>query len=121
MLDHSLSDDGVLVLSPEGPLSKADFESVAATVDPFIEQHGQLTGILVDAARFPGWKNLPGLISHVRFVRGHHKQVRRVAVVTDDERIAIVGPLADHFVNAKVRRFPHDAPEDALAWIRSRS
>ena len=121
MVDHSLTDDGILVVSPEGPLSKGDFTSLAATVDPFIEQRGALNGILIDTLKFPGWKNLPGFLSHVRFVRDHHKKVKRVAVVTDDERVAVVRPLADHFVNAEVRRFPHNDPDAALAWLRTSS
>lgn len=120
MLDHSLTDDGILVISPEGALTREDFAALAATVDPFIENRGRLDGILIDIVKFPGWKNLPSFLSHVRFVRDHHRKVRRVAVVTDDERIAAVRPLADHFVNAEVRRFPHNDPDAALAWLRER-
>ena len=35
-----LRDRGVLILSPDGPLEKADFERLAQDIDPFIASKG---------------------------------------------------------------------------------
>ena len=66
-----LTDKGVLVLEPQGPLREQDFEAVAAAVDPWIEAHGALRGVVVRAVNFPGWQDVGGLMSHLRFVRDH--------------------------------------------------
>ena len=43
MLNHDLQqDEGILVLRPEGPLEAADFETLAAHVDAYLEQNGTL-------------------------------------------------------------------------------
>ena len=49
-----LADQAVLVLTPAGPLTAADFTRIAAMVDPYIEQHGKLKGLLIHASSFPG-------------------------------------------------------------------
>jgi len=50
-----LRDRAILILSPDGPLEKADFERLAQEIDPFIAANGKLTGLLICANAFPGW------------------------------------------------------------------
>ena len=122
MLRHELlRDKGILVLTPEGSLRAEDFTALAAAVDPYIEQHGGLKGVLLDAPSFPGWEDFAALVSHLRFVRDHHRQVRRIAVVTGSALLAAAPKIASHFVNAQVRAFDADARADALAWIETGS
>lgn len=118
MIDHHLdSAAGVLTLHPQGPLSRADFAELAAVVDPQIEQHGDLTGLVIDAAHFPGWDGFGALITHLRFVRDHHRHVRRIAVVTDSHLGDLAERLASHFVAAEFRHFPAGRTAEAKAWI----
>ena len=59
MLIHELlRDKGILLIRPEGPIQPGDFESVARLVDPYIEQTGELRGVMIEAASFPGWGQL---------------------------------------------------------------
>ena len=44
-----LKDDGILVVEPRDALTADDFRSIARTIDPHIEEHGKLSGLLVDA------------------------------------------------------------------------
>ena len=118
MLHHDLlKDQGILILKPEGALRAEDFADLAKTVDPYLEQKGELKGIVVDAVAFPGWENFAGLVSHLRFVRDHHRRVRRIAAVTDSKVLTIAPKIASHFVNAEVRVFDAGARDAALAWI----
>ena len=118
MIDHQLLEDqGVLIVHPEGKLSEADFQQLAAAVDPYIDERGGLQGLMIETKTFPGWENFKGMLSHMRFVRDHHKKIERVALVSDS-RIAEFAPkLANHFVAADVRHFPYDDREAALAWV----
>lgn len=119
MLDHELRrDDGLLVLRPRGPLRADDFTALAAAVDPYIESQGKLRGIMIDAPSFPGWDSFAALISHVRFVRDHHRLVGKIAAVSDSSVLALAPQLAKHFVNAEVRHFHANEREAALAWLR---
>src|SRR6185295_2313710 len=70
MLSHDLRrDDGILVLKPDGPLEAADFETLAAHVDAYLEQNGTLHGVMVQAKSFPGWKDFSALLAHLKFVK----------------------------------------------------
>jgi SpoIIAA-like len=114
-----LRDRGILVVTPQGPLEKADFELVGQEVDPFIAAKGKLTGLMIYAKSFPGWKNFEGLLSHFKFVREHQRHIERVAAVTDSEFLAIMPSILAHFVGAEVRHFGFDEKERALTWLET--
>ena len=78
-----IRDQGILILSPDGPLEKADFERISREIDPFIAANGRLTGIMIVAKDFPGWDSFAALASHLNFVKDHHRKVARIAAVTD--------------------------------------
>lgn len=112
-----LRDRGVLIVTPQGPLEKTDFELVAREVDPFIAQKGKLKGLMIYAKSFPGWRNFEGLVSHLRFVGEHQQYIERVAAVTDSEFLAIMPSIVSHFVRAQVKHFGFDEKDKALAWL----
>lgn len=111
-----LTDRGVVVLEPRGPLAVEDFDAVALTVDPWIEAHGRLHGLVLRADQFPGWENLGGLARHVRFVREHHRRIERVALVGDAALFDVAPRFAEHFIAAELKHFAHDRLDDAIAW-----
>jgi hypothetical protein len=104
MVKHELDQtDGVLPVAPEGPLAAEDFAELMAEVDPYIECTGGLRGLLIEAEAFPGWDGFGGLLAHLRFVRDHHRLIRRLAVVSDSAVLSHLPQLASHFVAADVR------------------
>jgi hypothetical protein len=118
MLEHRLDPTtGILRLQPKGALAKEDFANLAQTVDPYIEKQGQLTGVIVDAPQFPGWDSLGAMAAHIRFVRDHHKKVRKIAVVTDAPIGNLAEKFASHFVAAEIKRFPAGETKAAEEWI----
>ena len=111
-----LPDKGVIVVEVTQALRARDFDELAVTADSWIEAHGQLQGLVIHARRFPGWENLGGLIRHIRFVRDHHRKIRRIAVAADGD-LATIGPrIGEHFVQAEVKSFPYDGLDAAIAW-----
>ncbi|HZE96673.1 MAG TPA: STAS/SEC14 domain-containing protein [Planctomycetota bacterium] len=120
MLRHDLlPDKGILILHPESSLRAGDFAELARLVDPYIENNGELKGILVEAVAFPGWESFAGLISHLKFVKNHHRLVRRIAIVSDNKLLTVVPKFASHFVSAEVNTFEAGGREAALAWLAS--
>jgi hypothetical protein len=119
MLDRELlRDEGLLIIRPHGPLQASDFSSLATVVDPYIEAHGKLRGIMIEASAFPGWDSFAALISHMHFVRDHHRLVGRIAAVSDSPFLSIAPQVAKHFVKAEVRHFNASNRDAALAWLR---
>jgi len=100
-------------------LQADDFRTLAAVVDPYIEQHGDLKGLLLDAPAFPGWDDFAALVSHFRFVRDHHRRIRRIAVVSDSAFLSVAPKIATHFVSAEIRTFDAADRAAALAWLES--
>jgi len=113
-------EDGILTVFPTGALAERDFTALAGLVDPFIEAHGQLDGLMVVAERFPGWDSFAALTTHIRFVRNHESVIRRVAVVTDSPLLELLPALARHFIKAEVRRFPFEQRDAAFDWLKAR-
>jgi hypothetical protein len=119
MISHELLEDaGILIVSPEGPLETKDFDQLAKQVDPYLEQKGQLNGLMIQAESFPGWHDFGGLISHLRFVRGHHQHIKKVAAVSDSTFLTIMPKVAQHFVAAEIRHFDYDERGAALIWLQ---
>jgi hypothetical protein len=116
-----LRDEGVLVLEPKGELESADFERVAREIDPYIESAGGLAGLVVVAREFPGWDDFAALTSHFRFVREHHRKVRRVALVTTSRFLSAVPGIASRFVSAEVKKFSMDEQDAAMRWAAGQS
>ena len=109
--------EGILVLRPEGAIEAGDFEAVAAEVDPFLEQEGELRGLMVDAPHFPGWKGFEGFVSHLKFVRAHHERIGKVAFVSDSAILKSHPAIGRHFVGAELRQFSSDRKEAAKTWL----
>lgn len=110
-------ENGIVILEPNGVLEKGDFENAASQIDPFIEASGKLNGLIVQVEKFPGWDSFGALASHLKFVREHQKEVRRLAFVTDSPIGDLAEKVGNHFVAAEIRHFDFQALEDATQWI----
>ena len=118
MIEHTLDKaHSILYVRPQSKLEQADFEQLAATVDPHIEQRGALAGLIIEVAAFPGWDSLGAMASHFRFVRDHHKHIKKVGVVTDSPVGNVAENLASRFIAAEIRHFPAGELEAARQWV----
>jgi stage II sporulation SpoAA-like protein len=118
MIEHSLDKEhSVLYVRPKSALEQGDFAQLANTVDPYIKETGDLSGIIIEAPKFPGWESLGAMASHFRFVREHHKHIKKIGLVTDSAMGNVAEHLASHFVSAKIRHFPAGQLEAAKRWV----
>jgi hypothetical protein len=115
-----LPESGVIVVEIKQALGPADFALLATTADAWIKTHGALNGLVLHAHHFPGWESLRGVMSHIRFVREHHREVKRIALVTDSRLAGLVPQIAEHFVKAEVKAFAFEALDEATVWAGAR-
>jgi SpoIIAA-like len=121
VIEHALdAANSILYVRPKSPLEQDDFAQLARTADPHIEQTGGLAGLIVEAAAWPGWDSLGAMAAHIRFVRDHHRRIRKIAVVTDSALGNVAERLASHFVAAEIKHFPAGERERAKQWILGR-
>ena len=122
MIEVKFNEDaGIVTVVPSTPLNKEDFTHLANEVDPYIEKEGKLKGLIIQVKSFPGWEDFAGLISHLQFVREHHKKIDKVAAVSDGRIISIMPKIVDHFVNSTVKYFPYETLDEAFEWVQSKN
>ena len=113
--------NGIAILKPEGKLSEKDFESAASIIDPYLEKSGVLNGIVIYVKSFPGWDSFSALITHLKFVKEHHKKVSHVAFVSDSPIGTLAEHVTGHFVSAEVKSFPFNELEESIKWISDKN
>ena len=113
--------EGVAVIRPEKMhgLSEGDFKQLTGLIDHYLKDHDTLRGLVIAAKSFPGWEDFKAFASHIRFIRDHHRAIRKVALVSDSQLLSAAPYLVDHFVNAKVRHFAFADIEQAKRWAAS--
>jgi hypothetical protein len=114
-----LPDRNIVVVTPEGPLEKADFEQVARAIDPLIAATGKLAGLMIRVQAFPGWRDFAAVAAHFRFVAAHQRRIERVAAVSDSGLLKIVPRIAGVFVHPDIRTFGFAEKDAALAWLET--
>jgi hypothetical protein len=118
MIEHTLDTaHSILYVRPKSSLEQSDFAALASTIDPYITETGGLAGLIIQISTFPGWESLGAMAAHVRFVRDHHKHIKKVGVVTDSALGKVAEQLASHFVSAEIRHFSAGELEAAKQWI----
>ena len=121
MIEHTLDvAHSILYVRTKSSLEKGDFVQLAKTVDPYIERTGDLAGLIIEVPTFPGWDSLGAMVAHFRFVRDHHKHIKKIGLVTDSTLGNIAERLASHFVSAEIRHFSVGDLEAAKQWIMNR-
>ena len=118
MLEFELNEDsGVLTLKPHGPLRAADFAAVTEATDAYIGNTGKLNGVMIYAKSFPGWEDFGGLMSHLKFVRDHHRHIKKLATVSNSKVLTIMPKIAAHFISAEARHFDSADLYAAETWL----
>lgn len=118
MIEYTLdTEHSILYLRPKSALEEDDFVQLAKAVDPYIEKTGDLAGLIIEVPKFPGWESIGAMASHFRFVKDHHKRVRKIALVTDSALGTVAESLGSHFVSAEIRHFSAAKLEAAKQWV----
>jgi len=118
MIQHEMHHDkGVLIVKPQGPLTAEDFAAITRDASGYIATNGALDGFMICAQKFPGYKNPQGLLSHLKFVRAHHKKIKKVAFVSDSRFYEIASRVVSRCVQPKVKHFGYRHEDSALNWI----
>jgi hypothetical protein len=108
----------VLVIRPHGKLHVDDFEALALTVDTLLAQSTRPLGLVIHVdALTPEWNDPGSFLRHMQFVRGHHKRIARVALVSKGVAIAsLAAKVLQRFVAPQVMAFPEEALQSATTW-----
>jgi hypothetical protein len=112
-------DSDVLVLRPDGPITKDDVAALTRTADEYLANHAKISGVVVHAQRFPGFASVGAFADYARFIADHHARVRRVALVTDSALAPVAEFMANHVVGVEMQHYSFADDAAALSWLRS--
>jgi hypothetical protein len=120
VLEYSiLKPEGILLLTPTGPLHTEDFAGLSALVDGYLASHTNLHGVLVHSESFPGWDSFGSFTAHFRFLREHERKIDRVALVTDSPIVGAAEAMVKLFISAHIKPFRFADYNLALAWLKA--
>ena len=108
--------ENVFILTPNSPISVEHIEACREAIDNYINEYDRIPNLVFKATEFPFWKGFHAVAAHFKLVKNHHKLVKKVAVVSDSTLISVARVFVDQFTNARVRRFPANAFDDAVNW-----
>lgn len=114
------ADNAIIHIHPEGRLQKEDFAKLTQSVNSLIESKGAVTGIMIETESFPGWENFGAMIDHFKFVKDHHKKIKKIALVTNTKLANFAEKIVSHFVVAEIKKFPAGQAELAKNWLMLR-
>ena len=79
MIEYNLdTEHSILHVQPKSAIEQDDFVKLAKAVDPHIEATGGLAGLIIETPSFPGWRSFGAMVNQFRFVRHHHKRIKRM-------------------------------------------
>lgn len=118
MLVHKILEErGIVIVEPQSALTADNFKALTKDVDAYLEKHPWVHGLMIYTKEFPGWENWAALTAHLRFVRDHHEEIEKVALVTDAKVATLAEKFAKHFVAAEIKHFSYGQYDEALAWL----
>jgi len=107
----------IVTLQPHGALKKEDFDHAVEIIDPFIKENGILNGVIIYTETFPGWEDFAAFNRHLVFIKNHHKEIKKLAFVTDSMVGDFGEMVSSHFVAATIKNFDYEKLDDARTWI----
>lgn len=111
--------ENIAVVTPKGPICAEEIDELTQKISGYINETDRIPNLVIHTESAPYWANFNALKKHLKFVRGHHDLVRKVAIVSDSKLLWLAKSVVDNFVTAKVRRFNEDAIDDAIAWAQT--
>ena len=109
----------ILLVTVDGPLEEGDF----AKFNKQIQTEGPLPDapmrLIIRTETFPGWDSLQAFAAHLKFVSEHHRQIGRIAIVTDSEFLKIMPHIASLLVHPEIKQFDLGKMDEALAWLET--
>ena len=109
-----LDDRRILIINAEGSLEESDFQKFAEQIDLEGAAQDRPTRVMIRTESFPGWDSFQAFAAHLTFVLEHHRQIERIAIVTDSEILKIMPHIASLLVHPKIRQFDLGKANEAL-------
>lgn len=106
----------IIKLKITEPLKSSDFEAITKHVNPILKEYKKAR-LLIDATVFSGWKNIKACEQHFSFVKAHHMNIERIALIAGYAWQHWVIGAIKIFVHPEIKVFDKDQQEEAKKWV----
>jgi hypothetical protein len=107
---------GVVELTVDGTITRADYETVVAVLEAALARHDKLR--VIETIRAIGPIDPALWWQDVRWAFGHMNKFGRCAAVTDKGWVGSITRAVGALMPAEIRVFPLAAINEARAWVR---
>jgi len=114
-----MDDRRILTINVEGPLEERDFQKFAEQIEVEDPAQDRPFRLMIRTESFPGWESFQAFAAHLKFVSDHHRQIERIAIVTESELLKIMPHIAGLLVHPKIRQFDLGEANEALTWLET--
>ena len=109
----------VVSVEPTGSLKESDFEQLDTMIAPIIAKRGSLPGLVIHTESFPGWASFAAFLANREFWKEHHKEISKVALVTDSPLGGTAETLTKALNLLNARHFRYADINEAREWAAS--
>ena len=107
---------GVLLLDVKNPFTTDDFDTIAAIIETYFKERGELRGVIIHSKKFPYWKGAQNRAEYLNFARENHYKFKKAAFAMGGFFTKIIVNLAQGRVHPQVKLFKYNQIEEAQDW-----
>lgn len=110
---------GVVALKVIKPICQKDYHFLLPLIEKKIEENGKIN-IYIEIKKDLSW-NIKSFWSDIKFNLKHAQDIKKVALVGDDENEELEEKLVElfkPFENAEIRWYGHSEQQEALEWVK---
>ncbi|MFD2166019.1 STAS/SEC14 domain-containing protein [Thalassotalea euphylliae] len=108
---------GIAIFEFDGDITAHDFSHASSKIDGYLTLAGGLKGLIVCSEHWPQWQSYSAFTSHLQFIFSHQQYINKVALISDDTSVELVGSLLGMLLQPTIKLFPSNALEDSKYWI----
>ncbi len=110
---------GILLLDIKNRLNEKDFDAISEIINPYFIKKGELSGIIINAKKFPYWKGSKNRLEYLNFASQNHRKFRKCAFCIGGFFIRVIAKFAKDNAYPEVKMFKFNQVEKAQDWILS--
>jgi hypothetical protein len=114
-----LDDRSILIITTDGPIEESDLKAFATEIDANGQVQNRPTRLMIRTESFPGWQSFEAFVAHLKFVSEHHREIERIAIVTDSALLKVMPHIAGLLVHPKIKQFDPARIDEAVAWLEA--
>ena len=114
-----LDGHNILIITTDGPIEESDFKEFAKQIEANGQGQNRPTRLMIRTESFPGWDSFEAFAAHLKFVSEHHREIERIAIVTDSALLKVMPHIAGLLVHPKIKQFDLARTDEAVAWLET--